>query len=343
MGRQRKRTGRRSKKASVSASYQEAPVKQVLQRQPLEDIAAELSKEQADSLCLELSDALKQIYGEFVNDLRSRKKKRLDSDNPHEQVQEYKLVVQSNYRKQYAAKVSNLVSAGYGEDAFEYLRENIIEFVKALKDQVVEVPDPALRIKVLEDAYHTLGNASEEVGKIVKVLFLYEREVNCENLNKFHFYEHVVKVVKQSLEEVSDTITDSTMSIENDLDLDQLGTEPQLNFSALQENKVWELQMISDSDDDEGGSGQSELSRMSIDELIVYIEDNPAPRNTKKKRSKGDSTRSSSPKEVVGDSEFEALIAKLKSVKPAANKVKPNLKPEWLQNLRREFLHKGRN
>lgn len=331
MGRQRKRTGRRAKKAVGTVGCQESPVKQVLLRQSLEDVVAELTQKEASELGFDLSEALKQIYGEFVNDLRSRKKKRIESDTPLEQVQEYKLVVQNNYRKQYAAKVSTLVCAGFGEEAFEHLRNNILEFVKALKDQVVEVSDPSLRIKVLEDAYHTLQNASEEVGKIVKILFRYEREVNCENLNRFHFYEHVVKEVKRSLETEVDPAP--AVLIENELYLEQQGVEPQLNFSAMQEYKQWE-EALSDSEEDEELLGQTALQMMSLDELVVYIEDSSNSRNSKKKRNKGDSTRSSSPKEITGDMEVEALIARLNYAKPAAHKVQPNLKPEWLQLLR---------
>lgn len=339
MGRQRKRINHKAKKASAPASFQETAVKQVLHRQPLEDYQDELTQNEADEICNDLSEALKQIYGEFVNDLRSRKKKRMDSDTPLEPVQEYKLIVQGNYRKQYAAKVSLLVNAGYGEQAFSQLRENIVLFVNSLREETVKVPNPALRGKVLEDAYHTLKNASEEVGKIVKVLFYYERDVNCEGLNKFHFYELVVKVVKQCQNEESEILTNSATSIENDLNLDQISTEPQLNFSALQEHKVWELQ-ISDSEDDEESSVKLALSKMTIEELIVFIENSSATNSTKKRRNKG-STRSSSPKEAGGDSELETLIAILKNAKPATHKVKPNLKPEWLQKLRSEFFHKG--
>jgi hypothetical protein len=337
----------------------------VLERQSSETIG-EISNEVANELCQELSEALKQIYGEFVNDLRMRKNKRMTSDTPLEQVQEYKLVVQSNYRRQYAAKVSSLVSAGYGEAAFNHLRDNILIFVKALKEQVVEVVDPPLRVKVLQDAYHTLGNASEEVGKIVKVLFFYEREVNCENLNKFHFYQQVVKEVKLSLETSPETL--SELSAEQDLNLELLDlidteptplpasitsgvgasrllcSEPQLNFSAFQDNKVWELNDVSDSDDEEGDPAQLELLRMSIDELVVFIEDSPPSRSSKKKRGKREtSTRSSSPKETFGDSEFEALLARLRSVKPAVNKVRPNFRLEWLQSLCSEHQRSSRH
>jgi hypothetical protein len=340
-------------------------VKQVLERQEFDDVG-EISNERACELCQELSEALKQIYGEFVNDLRMRKSKRMSSDTPLEQVQEYKLVVQSNYRRQYAAKVSSLVSADYGEGAFNQLRDNILIFVKALREEVIEVVSPPLRVKVLQDAYHTLKNASEEVGKIVKVLFFYEREINCENLNKFHFYEHVVKEVKRSLETSSETLDE--LNAAQDLNLELLGlfvnepasvqasmtsgvgasrmlcSEPQLNFSAFQDNKVWELNDVSDSDDEEANPAQLELFRMSIDELIVFIEDSPPSRSSKKKRGKRDtSTRSSSPKETVEDSEFEALLARLRSVKPAVNKVRPNFRQEWLQSLRSDHQKSSRN
>jgi hypothetical protein len=258
----------------------------------------------------------------------------MNSATPLEQVQEYKLVVQTNYRRQYAAKVSNLISAGYGEEAFENLRGNIIEFVKALQDQVLDIYDPKLKVRVLEDAYHTLQNASEEVGKIVKILFLYEREVSCESLSKFHFYEHVLKVVKLSLD---NTPSAPTLDIERNFNLEQMESEPQLNFSALQE-RVSEAPNASEGDEDEGTQGQTEVCQMTIEELIVFIEASPASRKSKKKRSKEDSTRSSSPKNTVGDSEFEALLEKLRSVKPAANKVKPNLKAEWLESLCSEHI-----
>jgi hypothetical protein len=309
------------------------PVSQVLHRQPLGEVLEEFSDEEVDFMCDELSDALKQIYSEFVSDFTVRRNKRINSEIPLEQVQDCRLVVESKYRRLYAAKVNCLISAGYGNDAISHLQDNILGFVKSMREQVLEVRDPMLRLKVLEDAYRTMQNASEEVGKIVKSLFLYDKAANYESFNKQHFYEQVVKEVKNSLQDVAEAYTNSS-----DCDFELLYGEPQLYFSELQDYKG--LEPPSTSDSDEENSVQAELGQMSIDELITYIEDSPASRS-KKKRGKAASSSSSPAKENVGDSEFEALLASLKSVKPAANKVKPNLKPEWLQSLRSRRLQEG--
>jgi hypothetical protein len=290
-------------------------------------------------MCDEFSDALKQIYTEFVNDLSARKNKRINSEVPLEQVTDCRLVVESRYRRLYAAKVNCLVSTGYGDEAFGHLRDNILVFVKAMREQVLEVRDPMLRLKVLKDAYHIMQNASEEVGKIVKSLFLLDKAANYESLNKIHFYEQVIKEVKNSLQEVSETHTHSALPADSDLKL--LCGQPQLYFTALQDCKGLEPPSTSDSEEDDEDSVEAEFGQMSIDELITYIEDSPASRGCRKKRGKGASSSSSSPKENVGESEFEALLASLKSVKPAVNKVKPNLKPEWLQSLRSRHLQEG--
>jgi hypothetical protein len=323
MGRRVNRAGSKAKTTQDAPNPIEPRVNRLLKRLPFRGLHVRASPEETDDVCLKLSSALREIYEEFVNDLLMRMSNRIGSADPLGKVQDYKLCLKGSFRTKCISMVQEIEREGLVAQALTYHGNVALSFVISLRTNVLKVDHHLQRIKVLEDACFVMKNAASEMGKIVNPLYRLSPDLTFEAYLSSQFQAFAVNEVRLSLDE--NTTKNSVQSLYS-FDFDRIYNDPQFSMPAQQE--VLE--------EDEGSSGQC-LCRMSIDELVAFIEESPTSHSPKKKRRKGDSTRSSSPKNKEEDSEFEALLARLKNLKPAVNKVKPILKPEWMQSLRESF------
>jgi hypothetical protein len=281
----------------------------------------------------DVHDMLSKIYDEFYKDFETRKE--LRRVEPLAEVQQYSILVDNSYLKEYQGKVRQVVLNGRPEAVYASLKENARNFVVKLKASLCSVKETYSRLMSLHDAYHVTLNVSAQLGKITFSLFQCESCLSCERLNLAYLCDAVCGGLEGTLQWARSQ-TYLPGPIEKVLDIvDRLLEEKDdLVFHTgplydLQQFDLYSRQFVED----------IPLWRRPINELVEFI--SPSTKKSKRKRRKGKSeasTASASPiKTDLGDLEVENFKLRLACQRPAQYKVRPNLHTEWLRTLRVEL------
>ncbi|CAG9335450.1 unnamed protein product [Blepharisma stoltei] len=311
----------------------------------------------AESLRGEIINSITQIYGEYLNDYIAKKKKRLSSKNPLEQRQSYNLVIDQAFKLKLREALKHLVNHSAGiRELHNCLYESVHSFVDSLNGQLIELIGKSKMLQAISlvEAYHTLQNASNEIGKIVSCLFE-DRELTFENMNKLLFYERIVKGSAPLIEHIKNQdsrhfvvpliqkmekesrCAASTFTLATPA---TISTRDFMNASGTMCNIP--------SDDSfssfEGENQADPLHTMSLDELVKYINGEEITDNKKKtrksKKSKASTAATSrSPKNESHenpsfDQEIENFKQRLEMCKILPKRIKPLVSQDYVDSLR---------
>ena len=304
----------------------------------------------------EVLDAIDQIYNEYLSDFMQRKEKRINSKNPLEASPLYNLTVDLKFSQNLQKKIQKLVRCGVVGEVLQGLYESVESFVDALNIQIQELRGKRLLLQVicLTEAYHTLGNAAQEIGKITKQLFK-NSEYTFEKFNRSLFYERIVKNCKDLLESVKSQNPKHyaimhLSRMEKDLKYYK-DSDMHAKLISLCQTHYIDTLSCDDSTNSEDESQVESIHNMSIDDLVSYINSEPSntssqqkPKKTKqktKKHSEASTVSSSSSRDISLspdlDREVNEFQRRLEQQSFPARRLKPRLTPAFIQNLRNKL------
>lgn len=362
-----KRNKQRSKASKTSAKHSRQNSQTLISQEPPNDFSLlrvsespietlkYINPESAENLREEIIDSISQIYNEYLNDYIARTKKRLTSKNPLEQRQSYNLVVDRAFRKKLKEELKQLIDSEGTRELHNSLYESVHSFVDAINDQLAELMGKSKMLQAicLAEGYHTLQNASVEIGKIVSRMFE-DPAITFENVNKLVFYEKVVKNSTSNIEYVksqdsrhfvvpliskmekdsklaSSTLTSATLTTISTRDYIP---EPGALYNMFSDD--------SSSDYEEDSQGEP-LHNMSLDELVKYINGEPInskkrnPQNRISKASTAATSKSPNRENAENtsfDKEIEDFKKRLEMCNLLPYRIKPKLTQDYLNSLK---------
>ena len=282
----------------------------------------------------EIQESLSEIMNEFINDFKTRKDKRLSSKCPISQIHTYNLVVNKSYQKKIRKQVFTLISEGFAEDLQNILIQRITKFVEMLELYLKEIKQLSkiLQIIFLYDAYHTLQNASVEIGKIIASIYKMQ-EKSIEYLFIKAFYTKIVVPSNSLLKQAGD-YDKNHFAISGIMKMNT-----HLSY-IMRENISLELsesisQVISENNSENESTECEPLYNLPIDELVTYIEG----KNKKKTNKRNNAANSSSPSSDYSelDKEIDEFRKRIDiPLTPCRPSVK--LSQEFLDQLRKSLL-----
>lgn len=272
----------------------------------------------------EIEESLVKIYESFFQEYSKRVPERKRSPDPLEARPPQRSILDKKVKEKLVERVRTLTRAIGSQDVYTLFQAKTSDFICKLLEAVKAVEDERLSLGLLEDSYEILDNAIEVVEGLIQVYGPEGPQVIMHS-GKNEFYELVLQdpQLKELLEKGS-------------------MMEPQRNqliyemFGQVEEmdEEMYELQRKV--------AQQETFQRMSLEELVTYINDTPkSARRGNKHKTSGVSTadRSKSPirageEGTEDDREIELFRAKLESCIPARKKVKPKLSEAWLRRLK---------
>lgn len=293
-------------------------------------------EDESVDLAQEVGEVLSQIYREFYNDFSKRMDKRCQGDILGE-VQQYNMLVQKGYLLNCQAKVEQIVQWNLSGILYKSLNSSARAFISQLHACVSEISDPNLRLVLLNDAFHVTINAAEEIGKIATCLFRRDRRA-CKKMNLRHFNDVMGSELRDTLSLVNDQSglmqgqVTCGMEILKDLGRNLLETAG-LNEADFTHADAETLSLSTEAETVEDALNDLR----TLDELVDYIEPPKQSRKRRKRKPKSQvrtASSSNSPSRPHDeDLDVERLKLRLANQKPAENRVKPNLRADWLQSL----------
>jgi hypothetical protein len=250
-------------------------------------------------------------------------------------VQQYNLVVQASYLKEYHIKVRQFVMNSKSNSVYESLQETSRAFSSRIRTSLWGVKDTFARLMSMQDAYHVTLNASDQVGKITSSLFQLEPRLNCERLNLAYFYDLVCEGLEGTLlwarsQSELPLQIQKVLEIVNELSRKKqelmLYTGPNYELTKTPDIEVQSLSTEADYPED------NSIWKRSLDELVEFI--SPTVKSKRKKRRhKGKAATTSPTEPSYKDLEVEEFKLRLSMQRPAQCRVKPNLNSAWLKSL----------
>lgn len=220
-------------------------------------------------LLYEVKESLHEILNEFLSDFLLRKDRRLSSKSPTFQMHTYNLVVNKSYQKKIRKQIYALISTGFAIDMQEILRTQVKDFVDSLERYLTELRplSKILQIIFLFDAYHTLQNASSEIGKIVPSIYKAGQQAS-DYLFMKEFYIRVIVSSQELLGQAGD-YDKSHFAIAGVVKMQShlMGIVKEEVLMEVPEK----LYVMSDSESEEITESEP-LYNLPIDDLVMYIE-----------------------------------------------------------------------
>ena len=216
----------------------------------------------------EVEESLGEIMNEFLNDFVARKDKRLASKCPTSQMHTYNLVVNKSYRKKIKKQVCLLINSDFTINLQQSLETQATKFVESLKQCLKELNPMSkiLQIIFLYDAYHTLQNASAEIGKIVSGIYKFKRTSTEYFFSKIFF----TRIVTHS----NELLTQAEDYDKNHFAISGI-KKMQCSLSRILASDKYLLELtknLSETDSDSENTDPEPLYNLPIDDLVTYIE-----------------------------------------------------------------------
>lgn len=272
----------------------------------------------------EIDESLAKIYESFFQEFSKRIPERKASPDPLEAHPPQHSVLDKKVQERLVDRVRTLTRAIGCQDVYALFQARTSDFIYKLLEAVKAAEDERLSLGLLEDSYEIMENAIEVVEGLIQLYGSEGSQVIMQS-GKNEFYELVLHdaQLKDLLEK------GSLMESQRDqLIYQTLGPADEMN------EEICELRRKA--------AQQETFQRMSIEELVTYINDTPkSARRGKVKATSGLSTAdgSKSPNrseevETEDDREVELFREKLESCNPARKKVLPKLSEAWLRRLK---------
>ena len=219
----------------------------------------------------EITESLSEIMNEFLNDFIVRKDRRLSSKCPTSQMHTYNLVVNKNYRKKIRRQVYILISSGLAAELQETLIDRTNEFVEALEGYLSELKplSKILQIICLYDAYHTLQNASTEIGKIISRIYKGQKR-STDYLFCRSFYTKILAPSEDLLKQAGD-YDKNHFAILGIMKMHSSLSHTMREFVSMDLTEKT-FQIPSESEGEEDCPDSEPLYNLPIDDLVKYIE-----------------------------------------------------------------------
>jgi len=272
----------------------------------------------------EIDESLAKIYESFFQEFSKRIPERKAGPNPLDARPPQHSVLDKKVQERLVDRVRTLTRAIGCQDVYALFQARTSDFIYKLLEAVKATEDERLSLGLLEDSYEIMENAIEVVEGLIQ-LYGSEGSGVIMQSGKNEFYELVLHDVqlKDLLEK------GSLMESQRDqLIYQTIGPADEMD------EEMCELQRKA--------AQQETFQRMSIEELVTYINDTPkSARRGKVKATSGLSTAdgSKSPNrseevETEDDREVELFREKLESCNPARKKVLPKVSEAWLSRLK---------
>ena len=273
-------------------------------------------------ICQDLLDSVSRLCSEFLKDFTQRKQTRLRSKNPLEDLQRYTLKIDRNYRQKLRSQLSDLSFTGSRGILHEKLTECAVKFVSDLGKEIHSLSGRGrlLRVICLNEAYATLSNASKELGCVVAPIF---RGTSLSSLMFSAFYDEVLN-----------------------------GSSDLLDYAYGDENRHWAVkELVSNEREMETGqwrkiafsgsssedeSTQEVFQKMSVEDLVSFINHGGNKKNKKRVRRKKNARENQEPSDDV-----ERFRRKLDQEFLIENRLKPCISQGYLESLRNKILKSG--
>jgi len=272
----------------------------------------------------EIEGSLVKIYESFFQEFSKRIPERKAGPDPLEARPPQRSILDKKVKEKLMDRLRILTRAIGCQDVYTLFQAKTSDFIYKLLEAVKAVEDERLSLGLLEDSYEIMDNAIDVVEGLIQVYGPEGPQVIMHS-GKNEFYELVLQDAQ-----LKDLLEKGSMM---EPQRDQLIYEM---FGPVEEmdEEMYELQRKV--------AQQETFQRMSLEELVTYINDTPkSARRSKAKKTSGLSTadRSKSPNrleevETEDDLEVKQFRAKLESCSPARKKVTPKLSDAWLTRLK---------
>jgi hypothetical protein len=273
----------------------------------------------------EIEDSLSKIYESFFQEFNKRTPERKSFPDPLEARPPQRSILDKKVKDRLIDRVRTLTRAIGITDVYDLFQVKTSEFICRLLEAVKGTEDQRLALGLLEDAYEIMENAIEVVEGLIQV-YAVEGPQMILHHGKNEFYDMVLQdeQLKELLERGS-------------------AMEPQ------REQLIYEMLEQGEEIDEEECeyqrkvAQQETIQKMSIEELVTYINDTPKSGRRNQKQNSATSTAegSKSPDrpdkeaESEADKEVEAFRKLLEEQQPSLSrrKIKPKISEAWLSRL----------
>lgn len=271
----------------------------------------------------EIEGSLVKIYESFFQEFSKRVPERKAGPDPLEARPPQRSILDKKVKEKLMDRLRILTRAIGCQDVYTLFQAKTSDFIYKLLEAVKAVEDERLSLGLLEDSYEIMDNAIDVVEGLIPVYGPEGPQVIMHS-GKNEFYELVLQDAQ-----LKDLLEKGSMM---EPQRDQLIYEM---FGPVEEmdEEMYELQRKV--------AQQETFQRMSIEELVTYINDTPkSARRSKAQKTSGVSTadRSKSPtrleEETEDDLEIKQFRAKLESCNSAKKRVTPKLSEAWLKRLK---------
>lgn len=282
--------------------------------EPLPD--PELSFLPAPSIRDDIEDNLLKIYESFYQEFNKRINERKSCADPLNIHSLQRSVLDKKVKDKLVERVKVLAKAVGRGNVYGLFQAKTSDFICRVLETVRATTDKRLALGLLEDAYDVMENAIEVVEELIQV-YPADNIQRIMRAGRSEFYDLVLQddQLKELLER------GGAMEPPRD----QLIYE---TFEQEDEEAEYEFQR---------SLAQQELiQRMSLEELVTYINDTPKARRSKHSgTSTADCSKSPSRPEALSESdqEVESFRECLENCSPARRKVVPKVSDEWLRRL----------
>lgn len=272
---------------------------------------------QTASVREDIEDNLLKIYESFFKEFSKRVNERKNYANPLDAQPVQRSVLDRKVKDALVERVRELIQAVGRQDVYDLFQAKTSFFIQRLLELVRSTPDSRLALGLLEDAFDVMENAVEVV----------------EGLIQFYPMDIVQRVMRAGRSEFYDSVS-----------RDQRLKELMRQGSAMEPPRDQLLYDTFEQEDEEAEyefqrslKQQEFIQRMSLEELMTYINDPPKTRrNGNSGASTADCSNSPSRPEVLSESdlEVESFRERLENCSPARRKVVPRVSDEWLRRLK---------
>lgn len=284
------------------------------QAEPL--LGPNLSSLSAPSVRDDIEDNLLKIYESFYQEFNKRINERKSCTDPLSVRSLQRSVLDKKVRDKLVEKVRVLAKAVGRQEVYDLFQAKTSDFICRLLETVLGTSDKRLALGLLEDSYDVMENAIDVVEELLQVYPL-DNIQRLLRAGRSEFYDLVLQddQLKELLEQGSAMDPPRDQQIYDTFEQEDEEAEYEFQRSLAQ---------------------QELIQRMSLEELVTYINDTPKGRRRKHSGvSTADCSKSPCRQEDLSESdqEVESFRERLERCSPARRKVVPRVSEEWLRRL----------
>ena len=269
----------------------------------------------------EIDESLSKIYESFFQEFTKRIPERQACPDPLEARAPQRSILDKKVRDKLIDRVRTLTHAIGSQDVYELFQNKTSDFICKLLEAVKSTEEERLALGLLEDAYDIMENAIEVVEGLIQLHVGDSPQMIMHN-GKSEFYDLVLQ--DEQLKELLER--GSLMEPQRE----------QLIYEMLEQGEELNEE---ESEFQRKVAQQETIQKMSIEELVTFINEPPKQARRDKNGTSGTSTADGSKSPDRLDADYEADLEverfreKLERCSPVRRKIKPRLSEEWLRRL----------